>query len=147
MFTSPIDQNTKRATHEIQYPTPVLGEPYYGIGALKFDDKIASILLAPINPQDVEITPDGALYLPEIKYRRILNSAFGPGGWALLPRGPHIYNPDRSLVTAEYALYCQGRFVSQAWGEQEQFGFRSIATALEGAKSNALMRCCKVFFF
>jgi hypothetical protein len=30
---------------------------------------------------------DGVIYLPEIKYRRILNRAFGPGGWGLVPRG------------------------------------------------------------
>lgn len=29
----------------------------------------------------------GLIYLPEIKYRRILNQAFGPGGWALMPYG------------------------------------------------------------
>ena len=29
----------------------------------------------------------GMIYLPEIKYRRILNQAFGPGGWAIMPRG------------------------------------------------------------
>ena len=29
----------------------------------------------------------GIVYLPEIKYRRILNRAFGPGGWAMMPRG------------------------------------------------------------
>ena len=31
--------------------------------------------------------PIGLIYLPEIKYRRILNQAFGPGGWAIMPRG------------------------------------------------------------
>ncbi len=29
----------------------------------------------------------GLIYLPEIKYRRILNTAFGPGGWGLMPLG------------------------------------------------------------
>ena len=49
-----------------------------------FDKQISEILLKPIDPKDVEIKPDGIIYLPEIKYRRILNQAFGPGGWALL---------------------------------------------------------------
>jgi len=35
---------------------------------------------------DIEMKPDGMIYLPEIKYRRILNRAFGPGGWGLAPR-------------------------------------------------------------
>ena len=29
----------------------------------------------------------GLIYLPEIKFRRTLQTAFGPGGWALMPRG------------------------------------------------------------
>lgn len=33
---------------------------------------------------------EGLIYLPEIKYRRILNIAFGPGGWALVPRGDSL---------------------------------------------------------
>lgn len=33
----------------------------------------------------------GLIYLPEIKYRRILNQAFGPGGWALMPRGETLH--------------------------------------------------------
>ena len=35
------------------------------------------------------------------------------------------------------------RFVATARGEQEYFYPNGIATASEGAKSNALMRCCK----
>ena len=32
----------------------------------------------------------GLIYIPEIKYRRMLNKAFGPGGWALVPRGESL---------------------------------------------------------
>ncbi|KAJ1569845.1 hypothetical protein HK096_000371, partial [Nowakowskiella sp. JEL0078] len=85
---------------------------------------------------------DGLLYLPEIKYRRILNRSFGPGGWALVPRSPHTVNAKN--ISREYALFCLGRFVSQARGEQDYFGGEdALATAAEGCKSNALMRCCK----
>lgn len=51
--------------------------------------------------------PDGILYLPEIKYRRILNKAFGPGGWGLAPRGETIVTA--KSVTREYALVAKGR--------------------------------------
>jgi hypothetical protein len=67
------------------------------------------ILLAPVKADDVEVKPDGILYLPEIKYRRILNRAFGPGGWGLAPRGETSVTG--SLVTREYALVAQGRYV------------------------------------
>ena len=62
-----------------------------------------------MNGEDVEVKPDGILYLPEIKYRRILNKAFGPGGWGLAPRGESIVTA--KLVTREYGMVVQGRYV------------------------------------
>src|SRR5579863_8750280 len=44
-------------------------------------------LLTKCQPQD------GMIYLPEIKYRRILNKAFGPGGWGLAPRSETNVGP------------------------------------------------------
>ena len=84
---------------------------------------------------------DGIIYLPEIKYRRILNKAFGPGGWGLAPRSETTVTA--KSVSREYALVCHGRLVSVARGEQDYFDPGGIATATEGCKSNALMRCCK----
>jgi hypothetical protein len=84
---------------------------------------------------------DGIIYLPEIKYRRILNRAFGPGGWGLAPRGET--NIGSKTISREYALVCLGRLVGIARGEQDYFDPSGIATATEGCKSNALMRCCK----
>ena len=58
---------------------------------------------------------DGIIYLPEIKYRRVLNHAFGPGGWGLAPRGETIITEKATgggLVTREYALVCHGRYES-----------------------------------
>jgi len=106
-----------------------------------FSSEIATILAAPLVQEDIEIKPDGLLYLPEIKYRRILNKAFGPGGWGLAPRGETNVGP--KIVSREWVLVCLGRFVSTARGEQEYFDPSGVATASEGAKSNALMRCCK----
>ena len=80
---------------------------FHGLSAQPFDKEAASILTAPITIDDIEIKPDGIVYLPEIKYRRILNRAFGPGGWGLAPRGETIVT-DKS-VTREYALVAHGR--------------------------------------
>ncbi|KAI5861444.1 Mgm101p-domain-containing protein [Durotheca rogersii] len=114
---------------------------YHGLGTSTFGPEVAAVLQAPLNPDDIEVKPDGIIYLPEIKYRRILNAAFGPGGWGLAPRADLQVN-DRT-VTREYALIVHGRFVGQARGEQQFFTEEGIATASEGCKSNALMRCCK----
>eukprot|EP01080_Neovahlkampfia_damariscottae_P006214 gene6214-10220_t len=118
---------------------------FWNISKGSFPKESTDILLAPLNETDVEVKPDGIIYLPEIKYRRILNNAFQPGGWGLMQRGPHVL--EDQFLSQEFALFCLGQFVSQSFGEQvfneTQFSHRSVATALEGAKSNALMRCCK----
>ena len=110
---------------------------YDGIGIRPFPSHVAQVLCEPIQKDDVEIKPDGLLYLPEIKYRRILNRAFGPGGWGLKPQGePEIA---QGILSREWTLICLGRFVSTARGEQEFFRPNGVPTANEGAKSNALM--------
>ncbi|KAF9023179.1 mitochondrial genome maintenance MGM101-domain-containing protein [Rhodocollybia butyracea] len=114
---------------------------YHGLSEQAFSTEISEVLMAPINPLDIEIKPDGLIYLPEIKYRRILNKAFGPGAWGLAPRTETNVGP--RVVSREYALVCQGRLVAIARGEQEYFDPSGIPTATESCKSNALMRCCK----
>ncbi|PWY97825.1 putative MGM101-mitochondrial genome maintenance protein [Testicularia cyperi] len=114
---------------------------FAGLGDRAFSKEAADVLMAPINEGDIEIKPDGLIYLPEIKYRRILNRAFGPGGWGMAPRSET--NVGQGIVSREWVLICQGRFVATARGEQEFFKPSGVPTASEGAKSNALMRCCK----
>ncbi|KAA1466530.1 mitochondrial genome maintenance MGM101 [Dentipellis sp. KUC8613] len=131
-------------------PPPFLGEnttptdwsrSYHGLSTQPFPKEVADVLLAPVDPMDVEMKPDGMIYLPEIKYRRVLNKAFGPGGWGLAPRSETNVGP--KIVSREYALVCLGRLVGIARGEQEYFDPNGIPTATEACKSNALMRCCK----
>ncbi|KAG6916472.1 hypothetical protein DXG01_006666 [Tephrocybe rancida] len=114
---------------------------YHGLATQAFPKEATDVLMAPIDPLDVEMKPDGLIYLPEIKYRRVLNKAFGPGGWGLAPRSETNVGP--KIVSREYALVCQGRLVAIARGEQEYFDPSGIPTATEACKSNALMRCCK----
>lgn len=111
------------------------------IGAEAFPPDVKDILSEPINPEDVEIKPDGNPYLPEIKYRKILLKAFGPGGWCMIPRGPSALTGN--VLSREYALLCHGRFVSQARGSTTVPAFSNPALASEAVRSNALMRCCK----
>lgn len=114
---------------------------FSGLGSAPFPSHSQEVLAQPLDPKDVEMKPDGIIFLPEIKYRRILNRAFGAGGWGLVPRSETIVTG--SSVTREYALICLGRLVSIARGEQDYFSQAGIPTATEGCKSNALMRCCK----
>jgi hypothetical protein len=106
-----------------------------------FPREVLEKLQTTIDMKDVEIKPDGIIYVPEIRYRRQLNHAFGPGGWGMKPLSNTTIIGKK--ISREYGLYCLGRFVSQARGEQEFFSQDGIFTATEGCKSNALMRCCK----
>ena len=80
---------------------------FHGLSQTPFSKEAADVLLQPVAADDIEIKPDGIVYLPEIKYRRILNRAFGPGAWGLAPRGETIVTP--KTVTREYGLVVHGR--------------------------------------
>ncbi|ANB13737.1 Mgm101p [Sugiyamaella lignohabitans] len=114
---------------------------FRGLGSEPFASHVTDTLLAELKPEEIEITPDGLLFLPEIRYRRVLNRAFGPGGWGLAPRSKTLVTA--KSVSREYALICHGRLVAIARGEQDYFDPNGITTAMEGCKSNAMMRCCK----
>ncbi len=115
--------------------------PLMSLSQEAFGTDAQSVLSESINPAEVEIKPDGVCYLPEIRYRKTLLRAFGPGGWCLVPRGPHTQNAN--VLSREYALICHGRYVSQARGSTTIASFSNAALASEAVRSNALMRCCK----
>lgn len=114
---------------------------YQGAAEKAFPNEVTEILQAPLAAEDVEIKPDGAVYLPENRYRKILGKAFGPGGWCLMPRGAHSLA--NGVLSREYALFCEGRFISQVRGHASIMGFSNPAMASEVVRSNALMRACK----
>lgn len=82
---------------------------FHGLSETPFTREQAETLMRPLVPDEIEIKPDGLLYLPEILYRRILNHAFGPGGWGMVPRGELTVL--KGLVTREWGLVAGGRYV------------------------------------
>ncbi|HET7037181.1 MAG TPA: hypothetical protein VFI42_15960 [Thermomicrobiaceae bacterium] len=122
-------------------PVPQYAQGFEGAASAPFPPDAAKILGEAVKPEEVETKPNGIVYLPGVWYRRQLTRAFGAGAWALLPRGPARTMGE--IVVYHGALYILGRFVSEAFGECEtRFGM-SYASSLEGARTDALTRCCK----
>jgi hypothetical protein len=117
---------------------------HVGAGTLALSDRQAAVLMDALPDEDHDILPTGEVYVSHVFVRRKLNEVFGPGGWALVPRGP--FTTQGNTVCREYALIVGGRFISEAIGEsdyQPNNPRMSWASACEAAKSNALTRCCK----
>lgn len=123
---------------------------YAGASVKPVTEEQQTALLKAPDDDEIEIKPDtfGAVFMSHGGYRKRLNAAFRPGGWALRRLSTIDYNEEAKLVYVEYALYAEGRYLGQARGEQKWLGTSdgdgmSHGDAIEGAKSNALMRCCK----
>lgn len=82
---------------------------YHGIAARPVTKAQFKVLMKPLEVAEIEVKPDGIVYLPEIKYRRRLNEAFGPMGWGMIPKSEAQVG--ESIVTREYALIVNGRYV------------------------------------
>lgn len=124
-------------------PKPMTAQ-YVGASTNPVSEYQAKILLARPKNDELDITPMGEVYLPQVFYRKRLTEAFGPAGWALIPMGTGAIKG--TTVLREFQLMVQGRFISQTAGEADyvpENARMSYATAMESAKSNALMRCCK----
>jgi hypothetical protein len=101
------------------------------------------ILYAPVKEDDVEVRPDGLVYLPWMNYVERLKGAFGLS-WAIVPQSPPMINNNQILWG--FYLVIQGKLAGFAVGEQvynQNNAKMTYGDALEGAKSNALMRLCK----
>lgn len=102
------------------------------------------ILFGEIDPKEVEIRPDGKIYLPAMAFREKLIAAFGLD-WTIMPASekPDV---DPKLMLWGFYLFIEGKPKAFAWGEMEYSKGdwnMSYGDAMEGCKSNALMRLCK----
>ncbi|KAJ1564923.1 hypothetical protein HK405_013619 [Cladochytrium tenue] len=124
-------------------PTP--SNPYVGVGTRPFPPATAAILREPVQPRDLVIQRDrGWLYLAEERYLDILDRAFGSGNWDLRPLSAPRRTPSGRTAFRSYALYADGRFVSEAVGDAAAAAGDGAPEAVEaGCKYAALVRCCK----
>ena len=119
-------------------------EIFVGISTLDISKDVSDRLTQPVKMEDIEIKPTGEIYLSHVRYRKMLNDAFGMGNWSLRPLGGFVKTG--SVVCREYALYIKGKYAASAIGEQNYIENNAQMTwsdACEATKSNVIMRCCK----
>jgi hypothetical protein len=112
-------------------------------GKLESTDEQRKTLFAPVNEADVEIRPDGLVYLPWTWHAGRLTKAY-PLRWTLIPQGMPKFH--ENLIIWGFWLVIEGILCGFAIGEQKYIATNrqmSYTDAVEGAKSNALMRLCK----
>jgi hypothetical protein len=122
--------------------------------------EIAEILSAPADPDDLDVKPDGSVYLSHCHVRARLDKAFGPppNGWKFLRKGDWSmrtttdkYGKETTTVVGEFGLWIRepnGHWDlrAEACGEgdyQSSNANAGYTDATEAAKSQALTRACK----
>lgn len=105
-------------------------------------------LMAGFETDEYEIRPDGFIYIPQALIKKRLNDVVGIGQWAIIK----IKDSAREVKVGLYkvffdgALMIRGKFASRSVGESSyslKNPNQSEASALEAAKSDTIVRCCK----
>jgi len=112
-------------------------------GTLQVSDDEMKILEEAPDEGEIEIRADGLVYLPWPWYQNKLRKAFKME-WSLLPDGNPILK--ENLLLWPHGLFVRGAPVAYAIGEcsyRPDNRTMSYGDAMEGARSNALMRVCK----
>jgi Mitochondrial genome maintenance MGM101 len=98
--------------------------------------------------EDMDIRPDGLVFVGHMWYRRVLTEIFGHGRWALMPKpGSPMQTHetgDKVEIQQTWILHINGCYVAQAMGTGHYWRNnpgQDVSDAIEASASNALMRC------
>lgn len=122
-------------------------EVYKGASTLVIDEPTQTKLLASFDKNEIEIRPDGLIYLPQTFWRKRLNESFGIGQWCLVVKNSFKDpSPEKDKLYVEGILMVRGCYMATAVGEAELHTdnpLQSWASVFESAKSDCITRCCK----
>ena len=121
-----------------------IGSMVKSVGSVKLTAKQEKILFEDVPEEQVEIRPDGIIYLPHIFYSTRLRQAFG-WEYAVIPKGDPKFIAEKNLVVWGFYAVIKGSLMAYAIGQQDYYptAMMTYVDAMEGAKSNAIMRLCK----
>lgn len=124
---------------------------YQKASMLKISKKEREELEKPVDELDINIRPDGLIYYAQTFVRERLNSAFGPGSWAMIEHST-IKDAEHNKFYYIGSLYVRGFFIAKAVGESQYFPYNyqgkpnpnfSWGSIHESAKSDCIVRACK----
>lgn len=132
---------------------PVINKFIATAGTLELSREEMEVLNREIKDEEIEIRPDGLLFPGWYFCADRLNEAFG-GQWSVVPLplnegdeyATGVYDSVKNIYYRRFALFIRGNFISDAVGEQVYFKNNqtmSQGDAMEGSKSNAILRLCK----
>lgn len=113
-------------------------------GEESFPPEVQAALSMDAEDDMIDIKPNGAIYVSHPIYRDVLDRAFGIGGWALVPLESPRIKGDRAIWYG--FLKARGQYIESAYGGCSYVPKNREMNeddAVEGAKSDCLVRCCK----
>jgi hypothetical protein len=136
---------------QVALPNEELKALYKTTSSLVLTKEESDLITAEFDEKEIEIRPDGHIYLPQAYYRNRLNQSLGIGQWGLVIKGSHqeVSQQSDKIKTKFFLpgiLVIRGCMVSEAVGEAELHADnpnQSIASCWESAKSDCITRCCK----
>lgn len=123
-------------------------EVYSGASTLQLTEEESRKLSARFEDDEIEIRPDGFLYVPQALIRQRLNKVIGAGAWSIVLLREKIeqLTEKSNKLYFDGAMMIRGKFVARSIGEASYFTTnqnQSRASALEAAKSDCMVRCVK----
>lgn len=119
-------------------------DKYQGVSSVPITPDEQKLLTREPEDHEVDIKPDGTVYMSWVYIARRLNEAIGIGSWSLVPQSsPQIQD---NAIVWPHILYLRDHFVSAAVGECPYYPTNkkmTWASSAEGARSDALTRCAK----
>ena len=115
------------------------------ISKLQYSESELKVLHAPFEDDDLDIKSTGIVYAPWVSFVRRIRTAF-KGSYMFLPHGEPRPSADGKLIVWPHYFFIKGHLVNYAIGECPYIPTNlqmSYGDAIEGSKSNAIMRCCK----
>lgn len=139
---------------EVAQPARVV-DKYRGVAEGCLSKEEIAILCAPVNDEEVCTFPPsagkraGLLYVPHTHYRNRYNKVVGPSSWAIVKDAEPVYDAQECMVYWSGTLYVRGHYIGSAVGQQlytkgkNENSRMTYGDAVEGAKSDCLVRCSK----